>query len=64
MVLQVVTSTFVRTITVGGRQLSLMIAKETGDWKRTYLAPEIQNTFVSAMAKADVPANAATAIMA
>lgn len=39
MVLQVVTSTFVRTVTVGGRQLSLMIAKETGDWKRTYLAP-------------------------
>jgi hypothetical protein len=64
MVLQVVTSTFVRTITVGGRQLSLMIAKETGDWKRTYLAQEIQNNFVSAMAKADVPANAATAIMA
>lgn len=64
MVLQVVTSSFVRTITIGGRQLALRIAKETDNWKRTYLAPEIQKNFVSAMAKADVPANAATAIMA
>ncbi|EME44445.1 hypothetical protein DOTSEDRAFT_24482 [Dothistroma septosporum NZE10] len=64
MVIQVVTSTFLKSITVGGRQLTLKFARETRDWRRTSLAPEIQNKFVSAMAKADVPANAATAIMA
>lgn len=62
--LKVVTSTLIRTIEVGGRQLALGFAKETDRWKRIHLAPEVQERFVLAMAKADVPDNAATAIMA
>jgi hypothetical protein len=60
---KVISSSTIKTVMNGGRSITLKFATETDSWKRHTLAKETQDRFVKAMRKADVPANATTAIM-
>lgn len=60
---KVVSSSTIKTLMKGGRSINVKYAVETDTWRRSYLAPDVQENFVKAMEKADVPAGATTAIM-
>ena len=60
----VVSSSFIKTIFKDGKNVTLRYATETDAWKRTSLAQSVKDGFSKAMEKADVPANAESAIMA
>jgi len=61
---KVISSSTIKTISKGGRQITLRYATKTDSWNRYNLAADVQEKFAKAMEKADVPANATTAIMA
>jgi len=60
---KVISSSTIKTIMNGGRSITLKFATETDSWKRYGLATDTQEKFAKAMEKADVPADATTAIM-
>ncbi|MCJ1477645.1 hypothetical protein MMC13_006318 [Lambiella insularis] len=60
---KVISSSTIKTITNGGRSITLKYATETDLWKRYNLATDVKEKFTKAMEKADVPAGATTAIM-
>ncbi|KAI7229211.1 hypothetical protein KC357_g8877 [Hortaea werneckii] len=61
---KVISSSTIKTISNGGRQITLQYATKTDTWNRYNLASEVQQKFAKAMEKADIPAGATTAIMA
>jgi hypothetical protein len=61
---KVISSSTIKTISNGGRQITLQYATKTDTWNRYNLATDVQQKFAKAMEKADVPAGATTAIMA
>ena len=54
----------IKTILKGGVRLSLEYATKTDTWKRVYLNQNVQDGFAQAKEKADVPKQAAKAILA
>jgi hypothetical protein len=61
---KVLASSFIKNITKSGRSIDCKFATQTETWNRSQLAESMQDAFVEAVKKADVPANATTAIMA
>ena len=60
----VIDSALIKTLSKGGRQIKVMFASETSDWRRTFLSPGVRDGFVKALEKAEIPAGATEAIMA
>ncbi|KAF1840646.1 uncharacterized protein K460DRAFT_320927 [Cucurbitaria berberidis CBS 394.84] len=60
---RIVSSTGIKTIVKSGRRINVQYTTETDTWKRYLLSQAIQDDFVKAVEKADIPANATTAIM-
>ncbi|KAM3416193.1 hypothetical protein BST61_g7799 [Cercospora zeina] len=60
----VITSNLIKTISKGGRQIKVMFASETTNWRRTFLSSDVRENFVQALEKAEIPAGATKAIMA
>ena len=44
---KLVTSQFIKSISYGGKTVSIEWAKQTDAWNRTFCAPELQNEFAS-----------------
>lgn len=61
---KVFNSTLIQQITKNGKTLALKYATQTETWTRTYLAQSVKDDFSETIGKADVPANAASAILA
>jgi hypothetical protein len=61
---KVISSSTIKTISTGGRQITLQYATKTDTWNRYNLAKDVQQKFANAMENADVPPGATTAIMA
>jgi hypothetical protein len=64
MVNSVISSTFIKTIvSKAGSEVNIKYATQTATWKRFSLSPIIQQKFVEAVEKSDIPATATTVIM-
>lgn len=61
---KVISSSAIKTISNGGRQITLQYATKTDTWNRYNLATDVQQKFAKAMETAEVPPGATTAIMA
>ncbi|KAK6361068.1 hypothetical protein LTR81_028176, partial [Elasticomyces elasticus] len=55
---KVISSSTIKMISNGGRQISLQYATKTDTWNRYNLATDVQEKFAKAMEKADIPAGA------
>jgi hypothetical protein len=64
MVNKVLEASVIKTIMNSGRSVTLKYATKTETWTRPTLAQSVKDGFSKAMEKADVPANAESAIMA
>jgi len=61
---KVINSALIKNITKNGKNLGLKYATKTDTWTRPVLAQSVKDGFSKAIEKADVPANAASAILA
>lgn len=61
---KVINSALIKSITNGGRSITVKYATKTDNWTRPVLAQSVKDDFSKAMTKADVPAKATTAILA
>jgi hypothetical protein len=60
---RVFSSCFMKSMFKAGKQGNVRYAVETKSWIRQGLSTDTQEKFVEALAKADIPARATTAIM-
>lgn len=61
---KIISSALVKNITKNGKNLTLKYATKTDKWTRPVLAQSVKNDFSKAVEKANVPTDAATAILA
>jgi hypothetical protein len=60
---KVVASSFIKSVANAGRTIDVKYATKTLDWKRSYLSPDVQDKFVEAVGKANVPTGATVAVL-
>lgn len=61
---KVLESALIKYVFTGGRKVALKYATKTENWTRPVLAQSVKDDFGNAIEKADVPAEATTAILA
>jgi hypothetical protein len=61
---RVLSARAIKTVFNKGQEIMVKYATKTEGWERTFLATSVQDDFSNAVEKADVPARAATAILA
>lgn len=61
---KIISSALIKNITKNGKNLTLKYATKTDTWNRPVLAQSVKNDFSKAIEKANVPTDAATAILA
>ncbi|THX67950.1 hypothetical protein D6D05_09611 [Aureobasidium pullulans] len=64
MVNSVISSSFIKKIvSKAGSEVNIKYATQTSTWKRFSLSPIIQQKFVEAVKKSDIPATATTVVL-
>jgi hypothetical protein len=60
----ILNSVFIRSVQNGTKRVAVKFATETDTWNRPFLAQSVMDDFSKAIEKADIPAEATTAILA
>jgi hypothetical protein len=60
---KVLASSFIKLVVNAGRMIHVKYATKTLDWKQSYLSPDVQNKFMEAVGKANVPTGATVAVL-